>query len=163
MIKERERGNKFTLFSSQSILGGGEVQCFWRGGFHIFCLLCRYVALGYILSLISLNFSPGIDALTIGESLCCSTCVVLRSVCFSDYKKPFMSFHYKSTTIHNGMCHSPELTAGVSCTPCSNTWCKHPVKCRLIQGKGGGRTNTPRWRPLPVLLCPVCRFLLDFC
>lgn len=56
-----------------------------------------------------IGFSPGIDAHTRGGSLCCCTCVVWRSVCFSDYKNPSMSFHYKNHSTHNGMCLSPQL------------------------------------------------------
>lgn len=59
-------------------------MCVYKTEHYVFCVID--VGFGIHAELTSLNFSPGIDALTIGGSLCCSTCVVLRSVCFSDYK-----------------------------------------------------------------------------
>lgn len=81
-----------SVAQTSSLGGGGGRVCLTRVmSLILFAWDTRWVNL--------VGLSPGIDARTRGGSLCCCTCVVWRSVCFSDYKNPSMSFHYKPTPL----------------------------------------------------------------
>lgn len=106
-----------------------------------------------------IGLSPGIDACTRGGSLCCCTCVVWRSVCFSDYKKSSMSFHYKPTPLIMECASiqsllwlpSPEILPSTA-----QTSKIHPSSTLLITCILPRFDCASFWDDIPCMLCSSC-------